>query len=89
MELAVRVAKAFVIASLTFASVWSMGGSTKVATVIALIPFVLGSLAIFSEFAYGLAGLTFIAAVAFQVAPQEWIDAGRQLTEQVRATALK
>ena len=30
MELVVRVAKAFLIAAVTFASVWSMGGSTPV-----------------------------------------------------------
>jgi hypothetical protein len=82
VEIAIRVAKAFVIAVVTLGSVWVISGSVKIGLVVALIPLVLGSLAILSEFAYGLAALSLIAAVALHVVPQEWVEAGRRLGGQ-------
>jgi hypothetical protein len=83
VEVAIRVAKAFVIAGVTFGSVWAISGSVNIGLIVALIPLLLGSLAILSEFAYGLAALSLIAAVVLQIVPQEWVDAGRRLGGEV------
>jgi hypothetical protein len=82
-EIVFRVTKALLVAAVTFGSVWSISGSVKIGLIAALIPAVLGSLSILSGFAYGLAGLSLIVAVALYALPQEWVDAGRRLVGQV------
>jgi hypothetical protein len=89
VEVAIRVAKAFVIAIVTFGSVWAISGSVKIGSIAALVPLILGSLAILSEFAYALAALSLITAVVLQIVPQEWVEAGRRLGGQVVTEILK
>lgn len=83
MEVVLRVAKSTLIAAVTFGSVWSISGSASIALAVALIPLLLGSLAMLSEFAYGLAALSLITAVTLQVIPNSWVETGRRIGEQV------
>lgn len=83
MEIVARVAKATIIALVTFGAIWSLTGSVKIGFVAALIPFILGSLAMLSEFAYGFAAMSLIVAVVWQVLPPEWTAEARRISANV------
>lgn len=83
MEVAARIGKAIIIAMVTFASVWSITSSAKTGLIVALVPLILGSLAILSEFVYGFAALAFLGAVTLQVIGGEWVNEGRRFADQI------
>ncbi|KQP00987.1 hypothetical protein [Methylobacterium sp. Leaf93] len=63
--------KAIIMSAIAFASVYYLTGNPTMAVALSLIPLLLGLVRVMHGFAYSLAALCLIGAVAWSVAPVE------------------
>jgi hypothetical protein len=81
-EVVSRVIKALILGVVTFFSIFSLTGSVKLAAAVAVIPILLGSLAVFAEIGFAVATLSLCVSVVILITGTEWVDSGRRLVEQ-------
>lgn len=83
MDILFRVVKSVVMAVIMMGAVWVLTGSTRIAIVASLVPFVLGLTNILTSVAYGLTALVFLAAVTIQVIGEDTLIELKVKAEQL------
>ncbi|MHC2089485.1 hypothetical protein [Methylobacterium sp. CM6244] len=66
-----RFVKPLALATICFVSLLYLTKSVPMATVISLVPLLLGWLGMMQSFAYGVAAIVFLAAVAWAATPED------------------